>query len=263
MAASDKNMIPLATKVLWGAGAGGVAFMLNVVAIWALIYMTIVLKMDPLLAGIVLFIPKLFDAVTDPLIGTISDRLKTNKSRRRPFLLAGAILSPLSFLMIFTTPIFDAEWMTAAYIFTALMIYSLAMTIFNIPYLAMPAEMTDDYHERTSIHSYRVIFYRVAGIVGLAVPLLIEYIGRDSWYAFALLGVGRGVYLRNDENGLGWNKGCKVYAGSAKSSKYVCRDGSCLFQWTFHQAHIGEIMSTPWRCFNHCCFSIFRAFCFG
>ena len=159
MTVTDKNMIPMATKVLCGSGAGGVAFMLNVVAIWALIYMTIVLKMDPLLAGIVLFIPKLFDAVTDPLIGTISDRLKTNKSRRRPFLLAGAILSPLSFLMIFTTPIFDAEWMTAAYIFTALMIYSLAMTIFNIPYLAMPAEMTDDYHERTSIHSYRVIFY--------------------------------------------------------------------------------------------------------
>jgi len=195
MTVNDKNIIPVATKLLWGAGAGGVAFMLNVVAIWALIYMTIVLKMDPLLAGIVLFIPKLFDAVTDPLIGTISDRLKTNKSRRRPFLLAGAILSPLSFLMIFTTPIFDAEWMTAAYIFTALMIYSLAMTIFNIPYLAMPAEMTDDYHERTSIHSYRVIFYRVAGIVGLAVPLLIEYIGRDSWYAFALLGVLGAVFI--------------------------------------------------------------------
>ena len=92
MAASDKNMIPMATKVLWGAGAGGVAFMLNVVAIWALIYMTIVLKMDPLLAGIVLFIPKLFDAVTDPLIGTISDRLRTNKSRRRPFLLALSLI---------------------------------------------------------------------------------------------------------------------------------------------------------------------------
>ena len=191
----NKDIIPTATKTLWGAGAGGVAFMLNVVAAWTLVFMTLVLKIDPLLAGTLLFIPKLFDAVTDPLIGTFSDRLKTRGSRRRPFLLVGAIMSPLSFLMIFTTPIFAQEWMTAAYIFSALMIYSLSMTIFNIPYLAMPAEMTDDYHERTSIHGYRVIFYRVAGIVGLGVPILLETIGRGSWSAYALLGVLGAIFI--------------------------------------------------------------------
>ena len=105
------NMIPPLTKLLWGAGAGGVALMLNVVAAWTLFYMILVLKIDPFLAGVILFVPKIFDALTDPLIGTISDRLKTNKSRRRPFLLVGAILSPLAFLMIFTTPLFEVQWM--------------------------------------------------------------------------------------------------------------------------------------------------------
>ena len=184
------NMIPPLTKLLWGAGAGGVALLLNVVAAWAMFYMTLVLKIDPFNAGMILFFPKIFDALTDPLIGTISDRLKTNKSRRRPFLLIGAILSPLAFLMIFTTPLFEVQWMRGAYIFTALMIYSLAMTIFNIPYLAMPAEMTDEYNERTSIHGARVIFFRVAGILALAVPLLIGVFGgMNSWNAYAAIGV--------------------------------------------------------------------------
>ena len=189
-------MIPTVTKLLWGAGAGGVAFMLNVVAFWALFYMTNVLKIDPLLAGVIVFIPKIFDAVTDPLIGTISDRLKTNKSRRRPFMLIGAFLSSLSFLMIFTTPIFDSQWITAGYIFSALMIYSLAMTLFNIPYLAMPAEMTDDYHERTSIHGYRVVYYRIAGLLsGAGLPLMLFALGRENWSTYALLGILGAIFI--------------------------------------------------------------------
>jgi len=193
---SAKDSIPFGIKISWSAGAAGVGFMMNVAAFWALFYMTNVLKIDPLLAGGVIFVPKIFDALTDPLIGTISDRLKTTKSRRRPFLLVGAIMSALSFLMIFTTPLFDSEWMRAGYVFAALMIYSLAYTIFNIPYLSMPAEMTEDYHERTSIHSYRVIFIRIAGLVGgVGVPLLLQQLGQQSWNAYAALGVLGAIFI--------------------------------------------------------------------
>lgn len=191
------DIIPLGIKLSWSLGALGVAFMMNTVAFLALFYMVSVLKIEPAIASLVIFLPKLFDAVTDPIVGTWSDRISTGKSRRRPFLFGGAVLSALSFLMIFTTPMFDSEWLRVAYIFTGLILFALGYTIFNIPYLSMPAEMTEDYHERSSIHGYRVIFVSIGGLLaGSGVPLLLEQMGRSSWTAYAVVGViGAGVIL--------------------------------------------------------------------
>ena len=146
-----ENIIPQRIKMLWSAGALGVAFMMNTVAGFVLVYMVTVLKIEPALAGFIAFFPKIFDAFTDPLVGGWSDRLAVKGSRRRPFLLWGAILSSLSFFMVFATPIFENQIFSVIFIFTSLMIFSFGYTLFNIPYLAMPAEMTDDYHERTSV----------------------------------------------------------------------------------------------------------------
>jgi len=193
-AAADQE-IPLSLKFYWSVGASGVAFMMNVVAGFALFYMISVLKVSPVLAGTVVFIPKIFDAFTDPLVGSWSDRLKTDKSRRRPFLLVGAILSSLSFLMVFTTPVFGHEYMTVGYIFTALMLFSFGYTLFNIPYLAMPAEMTNNYHERSSIHSFRMISVSTSSILGAAIPWVLEEMGRTSWEAYAVIGAGGGLFI--------------------------------------------------------------------
>lgn len=191
---SDK--IPLGIKLSWGTGALGVAFMMNTVAGLALFYLISVLQVAPAIAGMIVFIPKLFDAVTDPVIGAWSDRLSSGKSRRRPFLVGGAIISALSFLMLFTTPMFETAWYTYAYTFTALMIFAIGYTVFNIPYMSMPAEMTDDYHERTSIHSYRVMAISVAGFTaGAAVPLFLEQMGRTDWTTYAYVGVGGAILI--------------------------------------------------------------------
>ncbi len=183
------DIIPKRIKILWSSGALGVAFMMNVVAGFVLVYMITVLKIEPAIAGFIAFFPKIFDAFTDPLVGGWSDRLAVKGSRRRPFLLWGAVLSSLSFLMIFMTPIFENQTFTVLFIFTAMMLFSFGYTLFNIPYLAMPAEMTDDYHERTSIHSYRVVSYSVAGIIGAGVPIFLEVMGKSSWLSYAAIGV--------------------------------------------------------------------------
>ena len=190
-----ENIIPQRIKVLWSAGALGVAFMMNTVAGFVLIYMVTVLKIEPALAGFIAFFPKIFDAFTDPLVGGWSDRLTVKGSRRRPFLLWGAILSSLSFFMIFTTPIFDNQIFSVIFIFTNLMIFSFGYTLFNIPYLAMPAEMTDDYHERTSVHSYRVMSYSIAGLIGAGIPILLEIMGKTSWQAYATIGAGGAIII--------------------------------------------------------------------
>lgn len=193
--ADKADEIPFALKFYWSVGASGVAFMMNVVAGFAFFYMISVLKISPALAGAVVFVPKIFDAFTDPLVGSWSDRIKTGNSRRRPFLLAGAILSALSFLMVFTTPVFGHEYMTVGYIFLALMLFSFGYTLFNIPYLAMPAEMTSSYHERSSIHGFRLIAVSSAGILAAGIPLILEELGRTSWTAYALIGAGGAVFI--------------------------------------------------------------------
>ena len=194
--ATENDIIPPRIKLLWSSGALGVYFMLNTVAGFVLIYMVTILKIDPWIAGIVAFLPKIFDAFTDPLVGGWSDRLKAKGSRRRPFLIAGAILSSLSFMMIFMTPIFDNPNVSALFIFIALMLFSFGYTLFNIPYLAMPAEMTEDYHERTSIHSYRVVSFSIGGLfAGVSIPLLLKIMGAESWQTYAVIGTGGAVLI--------------------------------------------------------------------
>jgi len=190
------DAIPRRIKIMWSSGAAGVYFMMNTVAGFALLYMVTILKIDPWIAGAIVFVSKIFDAFTDPIVGGWSDRLAAKGSRRRPFLLWGAILSSLSFLMIFTTPMFDNQTFAVIYIFSALMLFSFGYTVFNIPYLAMPAEMTEDYHERTSIHSFRVISLSIAGLIaGAGVPLLLEKLGKESWHAYAYIGVGGAIFI--------------------------------------------------------------------
>lgn len=185
----DVGRVPTAIKISWGSGALGVAVLMNTVAFFGLYYMVGVLKIEPALAGSLIFLTKMFDVITDPLVGSWSDRLTRAGSRRRPFMLVGAVVSPLSFLMIFTTPLFDAQVFTAAYIFVAMLIYTLGYTLFNVPYISMPSEMTDDYHERSSIHGYRMVFVSFSGIIaGAGVPALLDAMGRKNWDAYAAVG---------------------------------------------------------------------------
>ena len=189
--AMSNDIIPPRIKVFWSSGALGVYFMMNTVAGFVLLYMITILKIEPAVAGFIAFFPKIFDAFTDPIVGRWSDKLKVKGSRRRPFLIAGALLSSLSFMMIFMTPIFDNPNMSALFIFIGLMVFSFGYTLFNIPYLAMPAEMTDDYHERTSIHSYRVVSFSIGGLfASTGVPLLLKIMGSESWQTFAIIGSG-------------------------------------------------------------------------
>jgi len=188
--------VPRSIKLLWGSGALGVSVLMNAFGFLILFYMISVLKIEPALAGILVFLTKLADVVSDPLVGLWSDRISTKMGRRRPFLLPGAILSGASFAIIFTTPIFDSQWMVIAYIFVAMLIYTIGYTLFNVPYMSMPAEMTDSYHERSSIHAYRVVFVTLGGfLAGSIAPWALEVMGKGQWSSYAVIGITGGVIV--------------------------------------------------------------------
>ena len=164
-------------RIGWGIGSLGSTSLINGVTFLALFYFTQILQIPPALAGGLLFGAKIFDIITDPLMGYISDRVTTPWGRRRPFLLAGGLISGLAFLMLFSTPELDVRG-TLFWVTTGLLLYATGYTLFNIPYLAMPAEMTRDYHERSRLMSARVIFAQMGILAGGSLaPWLVSYLG--------------------------------------------------------------------------------------
>jgi glycoside/pentoside/hexuronide:cation symporter, GPH family len=115
-----------------------------------------------------LFGAKLVDAIAAPVLGGISDSWKGPMGRRAPFLLAGAFVSAFGVALVFNPPAsFDSA--LPVWILSCLIVIALGYTLFNVPYMAMPAEMTDLPTERTSIMSWRIAFISIGGLItGLA-----------------------------------------------------------------------------------------------
>lgn len=195
-ASTHVDVVPKGIKLSWGSGALGVAILLNAIAFTAMFFMVQVLGLDPGIAGTVVFLSKIMDIISDPLVGKWSDQYKTSGSRRRPFMLYGTFISAFSFTMIFTAPEFSTQWITAAYMFLALTIYTIGYTLFNVTYLSMPAEMTDDYHERTSIHGYRMAFVGVGGLLGQAgIPFVQGIFGANEPKTYVFIGLVGSVII--------------------------------------------------------------------
>jgi len=110
----------------------------------------IALRMDPVLLGIALAIPRVFDAILDPIMGNFSDNTRSKWGRRRPYLIAGTFLTAMLLPLLWMPP---SHSQTGLFTYLTLMslIYSLSYTVFSIPYAALGFELTKDYDERTRL----------------------------------------------------------------------------------------------------------------
>ena len=149
--------LPVGLCLGFGVGSFGIAIMLNTVTIFFPVLMTTVLGQSAALAGMLLTASKLYDVVADIVIGMVSDRTRSRWGRRRPFMIAGAVIAGLSFLLMFNPPRFAGGGLTLWMMF-ALIVYSTGYALFTVPYIAMSGEMTDGYHERTRLLSFRAFF---------------------------------------------------------------------------------------------------------
>lgn len=189
-AASETDKLPVSLKLGWGSGAFGIALLMNGVTGLILLFAGSILQIDLWLAGLVIFLAKLVDVITDPVVGVWSDRFESPRGRRRPFLFWGAILGAASFALIFTAPSFENQYLTALYLFVVLSFYALAYTIYNIPFISMPAEMTDSYHERSSIHAYRMVFVSLGSLVASAgIKYTLELLGKTDQQSYVIVGL--------------------------------------------------------------------------
>jgi GPH family glycoside/pentoside/hexuronide:cation symporter len=143
-------------RVSWGQKiAFGIGMLANQMFPAALGVFIIVLVQDlgfaALLWGIIQFAPRIFDAITDPLMGFISDNTKSKWGRRRQYVLIGGLLMGLAYVAMWQLYKDDGVFYNFIYFLTWSLVFYLGLTIFSVPYVAMGYEISDDFHERTQI----------------------------------------------------------------------------------------------------------------
>ena len=126
-------------------------------AILLFFYFNQVLGLSGTLCGLALLIATSIDAITDPVMGTISDNWRSSLGRRHPFMYASALPLAISFYFLFA-PAFDSGnalfvWLTGFAILTRM-----SMTLFHVPHMAFGAELSDDFDRRTNLVAYRMLF---------------------------------------------------------------------------------------------------------
>jgi GPH family glycoside/pentoside/hexuronide:cation symporter len=150
----------------YGIGMIGERIFRDAPALLLMVFMTNYLAIPAALAGVVVFVPKIAMILFDPLVGSLSDRLRTRWGRRRPPMLVGALLTSASFVLLFHPPAFAAVNARALYMGVMVTIAFAAYAIFSVPYLTMASEMTSTADERSRLMSVRVAFMAVGLTVG-------------------------------------------------------------------------------------------------
>ncbi|MDB4987460.1 MAG: transporter [Myxococcaceae bacterium] len=184
---SAADRIPLAQLAAYGAGGIIPIALFNIAGILVGLMGNISLGLSALWLGVILVIPRLWDAVCDPVIGHLSDNTQTRWGRRRPYLLIGGLLVAFFFVVIWWIPKADAvhgwfpteagyHWFQLGFILVTLILFFTSVTIFEIPHGALGMEMTTDSHERTRLFSAKSF---VGNLFAMSTPWLFALANMD------------------------------------------------------------------------------------
>ncbi|GAB17074.1 putative major facilitator superfamily transporter [Gordonia effusa NBRC 100432] len=154
-------------------------------------YLTDTLAVTAILASFVVLLPKIIDVVLNPVIGSRSDAdMQRIGTRRRLMLLGALAIAPL-FLLTFSAPTAWPPWAAAIWVLVAFSLTAVAFSCFQVPYIALPADLTDDYHERTRLVSGRIaVLAATILVVGAGGPAIRDAVGGAPGYAVMGLAVG-------------------------------------------------------------------------
>ncbi len=175
---APEDRILFTHKLAYGMGA----FVNNTLAA-AIGGMTVILNlglgMNPALVGFLGAVPRVFDALTDPLMGYISDNTRSRWGRRRPYIFTGAVLAGVIFMILWQFPTGRSENFYAWYFLIGSLFFYVAYTIYATPWVALGYELTPDYHERTRLMGVQNFIGQLAYVVS---PWFLWVMANKAWF---------------------------------------------------------------------------------
>jgi len=167
--------LSLWTKLIFGSGDWSISSFGTLRQIFYAIFITDVVGLEPRLASVAALVGITWDAINDPLVGILSDRINSKWGRRRPFLFWCSIPFGLSFVILWWAPPFESQIALAAFVTLAFMLSDTFQTLVGVPLYALTPEITLDYDERTSLTGYRMLFNLLASLAtAVAAPAIVD-----------------------------------------------------------------------------------------
>ena len=191
MSATDR--LSRGVRIGYGSGSVATGAFGTVPGLMLLPYLTDSLGIAALWAGVIVFAPKAWDVVLNPIAGRISDRTVDPRGPRRPWLLRAGIALAAGFALLFAAPAMSTV-AEAAWVLLLFLACATAYAFFQVPYVAMPAEITDSYDERTRLMTWRVaILAFTIMLAGASAPAIRDAVGGREGYR--VMGVAMAVII--------------------------------------------------------------------
>lgn len=189
--------LPIPTKLGYGVGDLSFNIAYQTTALYLIFYFTDVFGIGAGVAGMIMFYSKIWDAVSDPMMGYITDHTRSRLGSKRPYILLGTIPLGITFMMLFYSPDLGSEQMKVAYGLATFILFCTAITIVNVPYGALTANLTLDANERAVVTGYRMTFAILGALVaaGATLPVVGLFGKGDQVLGFRYMSVVYGILI--------------------------------------------------------------------
>jgi GPH family glycoside/pentoside/hexuronide:cation symporter len=169
----SKGRLSLKTLLSYNSSMIGLNGMSTMISVHLMIFYTDIILMGSHIVGFVMFLAQVWDAITDPALGYLSDHTPWKWGRRRPFIVIGAPLATLFFFLIFSPPMRLTGMSLSFFFGTVFLLFFTFRTVWETPYFALAPELTLDYDERTRLSGYQQFFATIGDILGTMAPVVL------------------------------------------------------------------------------------------
>ncbi len=212
------DKLSIKTKLLYGIGDIGNALVNSAIQFYLLLFYTDGALIVPALVGSALLIGKIWDAINDPLFGWVSDRTSSSRfGKRRVFMIFGAIPLGMSVALLWYVP---SGWTNVAifiWIAVTFIFFDTLWTMTNVPYYSLSSELTEDYDERSSLTSWRMLLAVPAYLVGAALTPMLVGLFETKRMGFGMVGIIFGILAA---------AALLISASGIKEKKYIVDNAS-------------------------------------